>query len=184
MTRARRRGVQGGDGGDGGLASLWGAPVRGARLAALAGAALLTAATACSAQEPVTRGLPPGARALPFRTVFAGPNGPEAPGRAVIADQAGWADLERSLEGLEAEGPDFREHRIVMAAMGSRPTGGYAIEVTGVYEADGAVHVAILEISPGPGCMVSQFLTAPVTVVTVPATGEIRFVEDRETRDC
>lgn len=80
---------------------------------------------------------------------------------------------------------DFSQEMVVVVAMGGRPTGGYAIAVEGVFEAEGRLYAAVLEKSPGAACILTQALTQPIDVVRIPRRdGIVSFVERAETVDC
>jgi hypothetical protein len=69
--------------------------------------------------------------------------------------------------------------------MGTQSTGGHTIAIEGVYRSGGRLWVVVREEAPGPGCMMTQVLTTPVDVVSVPLSDEpVSFVERKETRDC
>ncbi len=79
----------------------------------------------------------------------------------------------------------FGSEMVVVATSGSKPTGGYSIQIEGVFEANGEVLVAVVETSPGAGCMSTQALTAPATAVRVQSSGApVRFVERSEETPC
>ena len=56
---------------------------------------------------------------------------------------------------------DLDENTAIIIASGTRPTGGYGVEVTSVYLQDGTLFVEYREIVPGPGTMVTQAITYP-----------------------
>lgn len=56
---------------------------------------------------------------------------------------------------------DLSEHTIIIIALGTRPTGGYSVEVPAVYETESHLVVEYREIKPDPGDMVTQALTYP-----------------------
>ena len=80
---------------------------------------------------------------------------------------------------------DFSAERVVTAAMGGKPTGGFVISVREVRGDSEAIYVVVLETSPGPTCIVTQATTAPAVAVRVPADDRaLVFVEETETLDC
>lgn len=110
--------------------------------------------------------------------------------RAVIRTEADWADFWEEMHGNVAPTPeppsvDFDDRLVIAATMGLRRSGGYSIEVTDVFADDGTLYPVVRETSPGPGCTVTQALTAPATAVVVVASDvEIEFVEESRTRNC
>lgn len=83
---------------------------------------------------------------------------------------------------------DFTTHFVVVAALGERSSGGYAIEVSGAMREHDGVVVGVLSTSPGKGCSVSLAMTQPLDVVMIkrPASGPVpvRFEEKFATRNC
>ena len=110
--------------------------------------------------------------------------------RSVVRDAATWAQLWRTIASGDSPPPpvpelDFDSEMAIVAAMGTRPSGGYSIHIDAVREADGQLHVAVREVSPGPNCLVSFAMTAPVVAVRVARRdGPVTFVEHAETVDC
>lgn len=68
---------------------------------------------------------------------------------------------------------DFSRFAVLRMAMGSRPTGGYDLDLaeTGVRVEDGALVIRIDWIEPAPGAMVTQMITSPCLLVRVPRDG-------------
>ncbi|HXF96223.1 MAG TPA: protease complex subunit PrcB family protein [Gemmatimonadales bacterium] len=136
--------------------------------------------------------VPPNAQPVPFeRITQVFYSGFEEPGRQVIRTQAAWSAFwARLQESITPRPPapaiDFSRDLVIGAAMGSRGSGGYAIQIAQVAEDQGRLFVAVREVSPGERCGVTLALTQPVDVVRVPgrAGREVAFVERRETRDC
>ncbi len=155
---------------------------------------LLTIATCCviagCASVPT---VPDDAEAVPFEvideatTVYSGFHDRA---RLVIKDDnslaAFWAILERFKEP-KTDPPyrHFDRQMVVAAAMGARGSGGYTIQIDGVYTKDGRLHVVVHETSPGSGCVVSQAFTQPVTAAWVMVYVEdVVFVEQETTTPC
>ena len=71
---------------------------------------------------------------------------------------------------------DFVREMVVGVFLGSRPTGGFSIEVVGAREEGGALVVQYRETRPPPGSVAAQILTSPYHLVTLPArAGDVRF---------
>jgi hypothetical protein len=109
----------------------------------------------------------------------------QQPKRVVVPDAEQWKQLWRAMRGRVVPTPeppkvDFREHMVVAAFMGTKPTGGYAVRITRVAQ-NGKLIVSVREQSPGPGDMVTMALTSPYHVVVVPRSEKpVEFVADRE----
>jgi hypothetical protein len=107
---------------------------------------------------------------LPFET-FAHElqSGLSEPRREVVRDEAGWARLwEEVHAGVEPRptllAVDFSRQMLIVAATGTRPTGGFDVAIRAVSVRGGALEVEVRESCPAPGAMVSMGLTRPVVV--------------------
>lgn len=111
--------------------------------------------------------------------------------RLVIRDAGSWQSVWNRIHASRTPMPsvpqiDFAREMIVVAAMGSRPTGGYTLLLEQANEdpADGIV-VSVRSISPGRNCVVTLALTAPVDIARLPLhAGQVRFFERSETKNC
>ncbi|HEX6940551.1 MAG TPA: protease complex subunit PrcB family protein [Longimicrobiales bacterium] len=80
---------------------------------------------------------------------------------------------------------DFGESMVIAAALGERVSGGYGIEVEGIYRTADGLYVVVRETSPGSDCVVTTALTAPAVLVRVPRfDGPVAFVEHASEHDC
>lgn len=110
--------------------------------------------------------------------------------RLVVGDAATWAGVWAQMVGHLRPAPDapvvdFAGKLVIVAAMGTRNTGGYSIAVTDVRLVGNDASISVREESPGSGCGVTAALTAPVAVVVVPRfTGHARFLEQTSERAC
>lgn len=110
--------------------------------------------------------------------------------RLVIRTAPDWATAWDKVVALVMPKPpvpavDFASDMVILAAMGTRPTGGYGIEITSVLGSQTGLYVRVRETSPGGNCGVTAALTAPVTAVIVPAfPGPVHFVEETARREC
>lgn len=120
--------------------------------------------------------VPPISQDLPIITMHvSGHSGFNTARTAVIDDMA-------SLRAFFANsnvdlGPqprvDFSTEQVLVAAMGTQPTGGYGIEITKVTLMTGGftgghAFVEVTETVPAPGQIVTMALTSPIHVVRVP----------------
>jgi hypothetical protein len=110
--------------------------------------------------------------------------------RSVIRTQEEWAGFWDAAHGNLTPAPprtevDLEGHVLLVAAMGTRPTGGYMIAIDAVARDGDHLEARVEERSPGMGCTVTQAITSPVTVVRVPEPrGEVRFIENEVTFNC
>ena len=155
-------------------------------------ASLLLAAGGCGL-APVT-GVPADASLVPDDRVEPlleeSYGGLDERAREVVRTRRVWEDAWRTLHEGRSSTPerpevDFGSSMVVVAAMGSRPTGGYDIEVESVHREGETLYVVVRETSPGEGCGVTQAFTAPTTAVRVPRVpGDVHFVEKESANDC
>lgn len=102
--------------------------------------------------------------------------------RLAISSQEQWAPLrlrlgQRNPPREALPDPDFGQEQLLVAAMGSQPSSGYSIRITGVWRSEGVRYVSVQEVSPR-GCVVLTELTQPVDAVLVPRSDEpVRFLE-------
>lgn len=108
------------------------------------------------------------------------------PRRQVIRSPGPWAEAWRQLD-REGRAPDvdFGDRMVILAATGTRPSGGHGIGVDSVYRYDGSLFVTVRETSPGDSCVVTTALTHPATAVLVPRVeGSVEFVEEETVAEC
>jgi len=68
--------------------------------------------------------------------------------------------------------------------MGGRPSGGYGIEVLGVYVTGEAMYVRVQETDPR-NCINLAVITSPVVAVRVPRSPDtVTFIEEVRMLDC
>jgi hypothetical protein len=158
---------------------------------------VLWAASGCAAptNHTVVAQVPGGASpvaAEPIAEVesILGSSGIEEATRMLITDQgawtAAWEQLFRHTRPVPPVPPvDFARSAIVVAAMGTKPSGGHSITFEGAYRDDRRLYLVILERTPGPTCVTTAALTAPVVVVRVDRTDlPVAYVENKETVSC
>jgi hypothetical protein len=101
--------------------------------------------------------------------------------------QQAWSDIGRgsSPGGSPPPQVDFAHETVIVAALGSRATGGYGIYVDSAYEHTGGVEVVIRKVSPGARCATTQVFTQPVDVARIPVSGvQVQFRERSTVHDC
>ncbi len=113
-------------------------------------------------------------------------SGMDTPARLVLRDSIGWARIRPRLgESTAPPLVNFSYHMIVIAAMGTLPSGGYEITVDSVKTAGSEYLIFIRIREPAEDCGVPLTLTQPVDVVRVPRRAlPTRFVESTEVRRC
>ncbi len=73
---------------------------------------------------------------------------------------------------------DFSKEMVVVAALGTKRTGGYTVEIVGAEAKDKTLRISIKKTSPPPDAMTIQSLTAPFHFVAVPRSDlKPEFVE-------
>ena len=116
---------------------------------------------------------------MPMTTIARGGVSNISQPRQVVIRTAGeWDTLWHEHAGPDAKAPevDFSREMVVGVFLGTRSTGGYAVEITGVDERGGAVVVHYTATTPERGMMLAQVITSPFHLVKVPrADGEVTF---------
>jgi hypothetical protein len=73
---------------------------------------------------------------------------------------------------------DFGREMIVVAALGSRPNGGYDVVIEGAEQDSAGIEISVRVASPAAGCPVATAITQPIDLARVPLTDQpIRFRE-------
>ena len=145
-----------------------------------------TLLTACAAAGPGDAG----DTEHPFEILLAEANsGLAERRREVVRDEAGWARLWADIhEGVTPAPPlprvDFGLHMLIAVASGTRPSGGFAINVRSVATRGGNLEVAVHETCPAPGAMVTMGLTQPVEVVRVPRLTQPATFQEARAGSC
>jgi len=102
----------------------------------------------------------------------------DSPKQAVARNAAEWAALWREHAG-ETKPPgavDFGTRIVVAVFLGSRPSAGYAVEITGTRQEKGALIVQWQERRPPADAILAQVLTSPAIIASIPKfAGEIKF---------
>lgn len=153
-------------------------------------AALLTAAAVAACGGATPTGIPADATLLDqdqLETLASTDDSDyHEPRRQVIRSPGAWAEAWRHLDrDREAPDVDFGEHMVILAASGTRPSGGHGIAVDSVYRHDGSLFATVREVSPGESCVVTTALTHPATAVLVPRVeGSVEFVEEEIVAEC
>jgi hypothetical protein len=101
----------------------------------------------------------------------------DEPKQAVARSAAEWTNLWRQHAGDKAvPAVDFKSRTVVAVFLGTRSSAGYAVDITAIREANGALIVEWQERRPEEGQVSAQVLTSPAIIATVPRfAGEIKF---------
>jgi hypothetical protein len=112
------------------------------------------------------------------------------PQQLVVRDQAAWQEAWNAIWRHHVPRPplpdvDFAREMIVVAALGTRPTGGYSVFLDSAWDGPDGIVVRIRAISPGSGCGVTLALTQPVDVARLlRREGAVVFSQQHEIQDC
>jgi len=81
---------------------------------------------------------------------------------------------------------DFAKYTLLLVALGTRPSGGYAVTIQDARDDGTVVHVSVLEVRPrGPECAATAIMTHPTTAVLIPRTNKaVRFEIESADLDC
>ena len=110
--------------------------------------------------------------------------------RFVVRDSVHWARVWDTAFARQAPVPplpavDFATEMVVVAALGTRPSGGYDIVIEGMASEAGGAAVLVATTAPGDDCFTTAAITEPVVMVRVgTVAGPIRFHERAETHSC
>jgi hypothetical protein len=101
----------------------------------------------------------------------------DEPRQAVVRTAAEWTAIWKQHAGERAQPKvDFNAATVIGVFLGSRPTGGFELEITAIdVEGPDAV-VTWREVRPERGAILSQVLTMPYHIVSIPKiAGKVTF---------
>jgi hypothetical protein len=109
--------------------------------------------------------------------------------REVVRDAASWTRLWSEIHAGRDPVPalpavDFEREMLIAVASGTRPTGGFSIQVTAVATRGDRLEVAVLERCPDADAIVTMALTQPVAVVRVAKLAQTPTFQDTRTGAC
>jgi hypothetical protein len=96
----------------------------------------------------------------------------------VARNETEWAALWKAHAGEARPAPkvDFDTSMVVAVFLGSRPSAGFSVRITGTRPQEQALVVEFEEKRPGRGDITAQVLTSPAAIASIPKfAGEIRF---------
>ena len=90
--------------------------------------------------------------------------------REVVRDPVNWQRIWSEVQRTRMLAPplDFERQMVLLAALGERRTGGYAIEIVRAEVVEGTLVVHVKETQPAPGGLTTMALTSPLHAVAVP----------------
>ena len=144
------------------------------------------------AQSPVyaSSDLVPVVRLKPDTPAFTQTSGIDEPGQFVVRDADGWAAVWQRIHGRSRPIPpapaiDFDREMVVVVALGRQQSGGYTIRVERAYLEGSTTVIIVREESPGEGCIVTDAITSPVDIATLPLSPEpVEFRFESGSRQC
>lgn len=97
--------------------------------------------------------------------------------QAVARSDAEWTRLwQQHAPDRKRPAVDFSRDMVVGVFMGSRNTAGFAVEIVGTSEVNGALVVRYRETVPPKGAVTAQVITSPYHLVSVPKfAGDVKF---------
>lgn len=147
----------------------------------------IVAATGCIKRDQTGTGGTPTApsNTLPvtFKRVTRGTRSAFIQQSAIVAtsDRAFADILARITPDELIKAPNFAHEMAVAVFLGERLTGGFQLRVTNVTETDGVLTVEGVETIPNLRCAVTQSLTQPFDIISVPRQGgSVLLVVTRE----
>ena len=101
----------------------------------------------------------------------------EEPMQAAARTPAEWSALWRKHAGDTAlPKVDFASRTVVAVFLGTKPSGGYVVEITGTRQEKGVTIVEYREKRPRRDQVAAQVITSPAHIAVIPKVGgEIRF---------
>ncbi|HCJ09887.1 MAG TPA: hypothetical protein DHW14_01815 [Clostridiales bacterium] len=97
-------------------------------------------------------------------------------GHQPVGEELVWVEGRTGEAGVYVK--KFGDHRLVLVAMGERPTAGYGVVVDGVAVSEDGWVIDVRFVEPGPGDIVAQVITYPYEVVRIADDGRGVTVRD------
>jgi hypothetical protein len=107
--------------------------------------------------------------------------------RLVVRDAEHWAAVWPQISSDPLPAVDFATSIVLVAAMGTQPTGGFSIQFGSAIIPGGTstLEINIAELTPGADCVVTQATTRPTVVALIPRRPEtIEFSNASYDRSC
>jgi hypothetical protein len=90
--------------------------------------------------------------------------------QVVVRTAEEWRALWAAHSSQPAPSVDFSRSVVVGVFLGSRPTAGFRVEITGATAQGGQAVVRFVEHRPAPDALLAQIITAPFHLVVLPAS--------------
>jgi hypothetical protein len=116
-------------------------------------------------------------------TAFSSFAGIHDPIRTVIRDSTAWRKLWERINRPFIPAPalpaiDFDREMIVVAGLGTRPSGGYDVVIENAEQDSTGIQVSIRVATPASGCPVAAVTTQPIDLARIAASDQpVRFRE-------
>jgi hypothetical protein len=110
--------------------------------------------------------------------------------RVMVDDAVRWEAYWRRLHAHVTPPPpvppvDFGREVVILAALGTRGSGGFTIRIDSAYDVGTYVDIVVRRTAPGSGCLITAAFTQPVDVVRIPARRvPVRFRERALVEPC
>jgi hypothetical protein len=117
---------------------------------------------------------------IPFKVLDrGGASGIEQLRTVVVRTPDEWTTLLREHGSAKNLPPvDFSHTTVIGVFLGSRPTGGYTVEIARIDRDGDALVVSYQERKPAPDVITTQVITMPYQLVTIDRfTGPVRFLK-------
>jgi hypothetical protein len=104
-------------------------------------------------------------------------SGVSAARQVAVSDREAWAALWREhAPGRPLPEVDFSKEIVAGVFLGTRPNGGFAVEIVGYREDGGRLVVQYRESTPAPGAITAQVIVSPYHLVALPKpAGAVTF---------
>ena len=104
-------------------------------------------------------------------------SGVETPRQVVARSAVEWKTLwQAHARDQPAPEVDFTRDMVVGVFMGTKPTGGFGVEIVGTRRDQDSLIVEYRETRPGRGAITAQIITMPFHLVAIPRfAGDVRF---------
>jgi len=132
----------------------------------------------------------PAEKSVPFTILTSGTGATEVTARKnyAIYTSDELASFWKKAKGTTAGVPkiDFTKTYVIAVFAGEKPTGGYAISLSGITDAGAARDVSVLITEPGKGCVTTEAKTSPYMFVSVPLMNapSLSHTDTTERKDC
>ena len=150
--------------------------------------ALICLSMACKNGKQVSKGA---ATPISWEKIETGNySGMETESYQLIQDAKSWSVLWEQLTSNRYPAPavpkvDFTSRSVIACMMGMRPNGGFSISIKSLAKQEGTLLLEVVHMGPGAGCFMTDALTQPYYLASVPRTsGDLNVSKDVVLEDC